>query len=72
MKDIESEITPESFLLKVGRGAWFTFNQNENKKDELWEYYKKLRDYIKTDFDFYVFDEKGSSGYEPLLGILMM
>ena len=31
LKDIESEIIPESFLLKVSRGAWLTFKQNNNK-----------------------------------------
>ena len=24
LKDIESEIAPESFMLKVGKGAWYT------------------------------------------------
>ena len=41
LKDIESEIAPESFMLKVGRGAWLTFKENENNKDELWNYYRK-------------------------------
>ena len=59
LKDIESEIAPESFLLKISRGAWFTFNQISNN-DELWKYAKNLSNFIKTDFDFYVFDEKGS------------
>ncbi len=30
INDIESEIAPESFLLKVGRGAWVTFKENQN------------------------------------------
>ena len=60
LKDIESEIAPESFMLKVGRGAWLTFKENENNKDELWNYYRKLRSFLQTEVDFYVFDDEGS------------
>lgn len=60
LKDIESEIAPESFMLKVGRGAWLTFQENENNKDELWNYYRKLRSFLQTELDFYVFDKEGA------------
>ena len=60
LKDIESEISPDSFLLKIGKGAWFTFRQNDENINELWNYYKKLCKYLQTDIDFYVFDEKGT------------
>ena len=60
LKDIECEIEPDSFLLKIARGAWFSFKQNDNNKDKLWDYYRQLRGFIQSEFDFYVFDEKGS------------
>ena len=59
LKDIESEIVPESFLLKIGRGAWFTFEKKEKNKEKLWKYYRDLCHFTKTEPDFYVFDENG-------------
>ena len=59
LKDIESEIAPESFLLKIGKGAWFTFKQNENNLNEYWNYYNKLCSFLETHPDMYVFNEKG-------------
>ena len=60
LKDIESEISPESFLLKVARGAWFTFKQDENELSNYWLYYKDLCKFLNSEPDFYVFDDKGS------------
>lgn len=57
LKDIESEISADSFLLKVARGAWFTYN---NKQSDFWNYYNKLCDFLGTKPDFYIFDDKGS------------
>ena len=59
LKDIESEIAPESFLLKVARGAWYTFTQNGNNIDEFWDYYNKLTSFLSFKPDLYVFDENG-------------
>ncbi len=59
LKDIESEIAPESFLLKVARGAWFSFKKYENEQDKFWEYYENLCKFLKNEPDLYVFDEKG-------------
>ena len=59
LKDIESEIVPESFLLKIGRGAWYTFEKKENKQEELWNYYRNLCRFTQTEPDFYVFNDDG-------------
>ena len=59
LRDIESDIIPESFLLKVARGAWFTFNK-ENQIDKYWDYYNKLCLFLNTKTDLYVFNENGS------------
>lgn len=58
--DIESEISPESFLLKVARGAWFTYNQTRNEPEKFWEYYNRLNSFLDTEPDLYVFNHKGS------------
>ena len=60
LKDIESEIAPESFLLKVGNGAWFTFKQCQNDLNEYWKYYDSLCKFLNIEIDLYVFDDKGS------------
>lgn len=60
LKDIENEVTPESFLLKVGRGAWFSFNQNPDDLTKYWDYYRTLCDFLQDTPDLYVFDENGS------------
>ena len=60
LKDIESEIAPESFLLKVGRGAWLTFKANQDDLSGFWKYYDSLCNFLQTEVDLYVFDEKGS------------
>lgn len=57
--DIESEILPESFLLKVGRGAWFTFQEKRHNKEEFWNYYRNLNQFMQTQLDIYVFDDNG-------------
>ena len=57
--DIESEILPESFLLKVGRGAWFTFQEKRHNKEEFWNYYRNLNQFLQTQLDIYVFDDNG-------------
>ena len=59
LKDIESEVSPDSFLLKVGKGAWFSFNQNQNLT-KFWDYYRSLCDFLQYEPDLYVFDEKGN------------
>lgn len=59
LKDIESEIAPESFLLKVGRGAWYTLTKYENELDKFWNYYRSLCNYLHSEPDFYLFNEKG-------------
>ena len=59
LKDIESEIIPESFLLKVSRGAWLTFKQNNNKINNYWNYYNKLSSFLNNKLDLYVFDKNG-------------
>ncbi len=58
-KDIESEISPESFLLKVGRGAWFTYKEKQNDLNSFWEYYRSLCDFLGSEPDLYAFDDKG-------------
>ena len=60
LKDIESEITPGSFLLKVSRGAWYTFKQCNDEKDKFWDYYQNLCDYLQSEPDLYTFDENGN------------
>ena len=60
LKDIESEITPGSFLLKVSRGAWYTFKQCEKESNKFWDYYKNLCDYLQSEPDLYCFDENGN------------
>ncbi len=60
INDIESEIAPESFLLKVGRGAWVTFKENQNDLDKYWKYYDSLCRFLKKEVDLYVFNEKGN------------
>ena len=59
INDIESEIAPESFLLKVGRGAWVTFKETQNDLNQYWKYYDSLCNFLKEEVDLYVFDEKG-------------
>ena len=58
LKDIESEITPESFLLKVARGAWVTLNERE--QNHFWNYYQNLCSFLQSEPDLYVFNDKGS------------
>ena len=60
INDIESEVAPESFLLKVGRGAWFTFKENQNDLNKYWKYYDSLCEFLKKEVDLYVFDERGN------------
>ncbi len=60
INDIESEIAPESFLLKVGRGAWVSFKENQNDLNKYWKYYESLCEFLKKEVDLYVFDEKGN------------
>ncbi len=57
--EMQSEIAPEAFLLMLGRGAWVTFRQNENNLDKYWDYYRWLIQFLGTEPDLYVFDEKG-------------
>lgn len=57
--DLESEIAPESFLLKVGRGAWYVFNHYE-KEEDYRNYYKDLCVFLNSKPDFYIFNESGS------------
>ena len=59
LKDIESEISEESFLLKVARGAWYTYNKNSRDYDHFWNYYNKLCRYLKSEPDLYLFNENG-------------
>ena len=59
LKDIESEVEPESFLLKIARGGWFTLNQFNNNLDNFWKYYDKLCSFLNSKPDFYLFNEKG-------------
>ena len=56
LKDIESEIAKESFMLKIGRGAWYTFKQCEKESNKFWDYYKNLCDYLQSEPDLYCFD----------------
>lgn len=60
LADIESEISPESFLLKVGRGAWCTFNRTRGNRNEFWDYYRNLNGFLKTKSDIYFYDGQGS------------
>ncbi len=64
LKDIESEIAPESFLLKVARGAWYVLNQNdendENNLEEFWNFYQSLCTFISSEPDIYVYDDRGA------------
>ena len=57
--DIENEVSPASFLIKVARGAWFTLKQNEKDLNQFWEYEKKLKTFLKSDLDLYIFNDKG-------------
>ena len=58
--DIESEIAPESFLLKVGRGAWFTLKNNRYDIEKFWKYYRDLCAFLNFEPDLYLFDENGN------------
>ncbi len=60
LKDIDSEIAPESFLLKVGKGAWYLLKEYENEPEKFWNYYRSLCNYLDLEPDFYLFDEKGT------------
>ena len=60
LKDIESEVAPESFLLKVARGAWFTLKKEKDNLNNFWNYYEKLCSFIDSKPDIYLFDEKGN------------
>ncbi len=59
LKDIESEISQDSFMLKIGRGAWYTFKQVDNDIDRYWDYYRNLCSFLSSEPDLYVFDDNG-------------
>ena len=58
--DFESELVPESFMLKVAHGAWYTFDKNKGDLDNFWKYYKKLNNFLGSEVDIYTFDKNGS------------
>lgn len=59
LNDIESEVNPELFLLKVARGAWFSFKNYERELNNYWLYINSLKNYLNSEIDTYVFNEKG-------------
>ena len=60
LKDIESEVAPDSFMLKVGRGAWFSFKKSEKNIKEYWSFCDRLKAFLQSEPDLYVFDDKGT------------
>lgn len=58
--DIESEVAPESFLLKVGRGVWYKLGQKNSNIDEFSDYYRSLQYLLGYEPDIYVFDRDGN------------
>ena len=60
LRDIEVETDDSSFMLKIARGAWYNYKQNENNKNEFWAYYDKLCEYLGSKPDLYMFDAEGN------------
>ena len=59
LTDIESEMAPESFLLKVGRGAWYKLNQEKVSIQDFSAYYRRLPTILGELPDIYIFDKNG-------------
>lgn len=60
LSDIGSEVAPESFLLKVGRGIWYKFCQNKHDTKAFADYYRSLPFLLGYEPDIYVFDKGGN------------